>query len=158
MGIVAGKAVADRGRVDRSLDIGCFLIGVAGETERVRSGGDQLDARDIFVDPDLMAAQTAGRHGGMNRLAFVLVLVALKALGGVGVLLQRDGMNCCECAWRQQHGQPEADPKRYTKSRAALIKGRFAADALGKQSHGDSEGDVGPLSLSGTCCNIHLIE
>ena len=150
VGIVTGKAVADRGRVNGSLDVGCFLIGVTGETESIRSGRDQLDARDIFIDPDLMAAQTSGRHGGMNGLALVLVLVALKALGGIGVLLQRDGMNCCECAWTQQHGQLEADPKGYTKTGADVIKDRFAADALGKQSHGAPMEDVQPLSALGS--------
>jgi hypothetical protein len=38
-----------------------------------------------------MAAQAAGRHGGMNRLALVLVLVAFKALGGIGVLVSGTG-------------------------------------------------------------------
>jgi hypothetical protein len=34
-----------------------------------------------------MAAQTARGHGGMYRLTFGLILVALKAFGSVGVLV-----------------------------------------------------------------------
>jgi hypothetical protein len=67
--------------------------------------------------------------------------VALQTLGGVGVLVERNGMNGCECAWRKQHDDPDADPKWYTKTRADVIKGGFAeAGAFGKQSHGDSDG------------------
>ena len=57
------------------------------------SGGDELDAGDVFVDPDLVAAQAARGHGGMNRLALCFVLVALEAFGGGRVLIERDGMN-----------------------------------------------------------------
>jgi hypothetical protein len=70
--IVAGEAVANRGRMHRPLDVGRFLVGVAGDAKRGRSGGDQLDARDVFVDADLMAAQAAHGHGGMNGLALGL--------------------------------------------------------------------------------------
>jgi len=58
---------------------------MAGEANRGGRGGDQLDARDIFIDPDFMAGHAARLHGGMNGLSLGLVLVALEALGSVGL-------------------------------------------------------------------------
>jgi len=68
--IVAGKAVADRGRMHGALDVRRCFVGMAGETKRGRRCGDELDARDIFIDADFMAAQTAGGHCGVNGFAF----------------------------------------------------------------------------------------
>jgi hypothetical protein len=69
----------------------------------------------------------------MNGFALVLVLVALEALGGIRGFIERDGMNCSECARRQQQGQREANPKGYTNARPDVINDRFAeAGALGK--------------------------
>ena len=53
----------------------------------------ELDAGDIFIDADLMAAQAARRHRGVDRLALGLVFVAFQALFGGDVLIQRDRMN-----------------------------------------------------------------
>ena len=87
MRVVTLNAVAHCGRMNRSFERCCVLVGVAAEAERLRSRRDQLYARNIFVDPHLMAAQTARRDGGMDELAFRLILVALEALFRVDVLL-----------------------------------------------------------------------
>jgi len=60
---------------------------VTGNAKALRSRGDQLDASDIFVDPYLVARQTAHRHRGVNRLPLGFVLVTFQALGGVNVLV-----------------------------------------------------------------------
>src|SRR5215472_6437755 len=53
VGIVAIEAVANRGRMDGPLDVGGFLVRVTGNAKGGGGGADQLDAGDIFVDPDL---------------------------------------------------------------------------------------------------------
>jgi len=90
---MAREAVTNRWLMDVPLDLGRILIGVAGETEAEGGGGDELDARDVFADPNLMAAQAAHRDSGMDRLAFRFVVVAFQALGRVDVLIQRNGVN-----------------------------------------------------------------
>ena len=84
---MANQAIANRWGMHRPLYVGRLLIRMAREAKRRGRSGDQLDACDVFIDPDLMAAQTARGHGGMYRLAFGLILVALKAFGSVGVLV-----------------------------------------------------------------------
>ena len=64
--VVAGEAVANRRRMDCSLDLVGFFVGMAGDAKRIRRRGDQLDASDIFVDPDFVAAQAARAHRGVN--------------------------------------------------------------------------------------------
>lgn len=80
MRIVAVEAIANRRSMHRSLNVGGLLVCMAGNAQAGWSGGDQLDAGDIFVDADLMATQTSRAHGGMHRFALAGVLVALKAL------------------------------------------------------------------------------
>ena len=109
--IVAREAVANRGRMHRPLDVSRFLVRMAGDAKRSRRGGDQLDAGNVFIDPDLMAAQAAGGHGGMNGLAFRFVVVALQALGGIGVLVQRNRMNHGGGAHREQGDEGDENPR-----------------------------------------------
>jgi len=87
MRIVASQTVANRRRMDLSLDLRGVFVAVAREAELVRSGGDQLYARGVFVDPDFMATHAAHRDRGMDGLAFRLVLVAFEAFGSVDVLI-----------------------------------------------------------------------
>ena len=56
VGIVASEAVAHRGGMHGALDARSPLIVMAGEAKRKGRGGDQLDARNVFVYADLMAA------------------------------------------------------------------------------------------------------
>src|ERR1039458_3568912 len=53
VGIVAFEAVPDRRRSVETFYVGCFLVGMAGQTKSIGSGGDQLDAGDVLVDPNL---------------------------------------------------------------------------------------------------------
>src|ERR1035437_7927168 len=64
VGIVTGQAIANRWRVNVSLDLGCIFVAVAGKAELIRSGGDQLDAGSVFGDADFVTAQAAGGDGG----------------------------------------------------------------------------------------------
>ena len=64
--VVALEAIAHRRRMDRAFEVGGVLVGVAGEAKRVRGGGDQLHAGDIFVHPDFVAACATGRDGRVH--------------------------------------------------------------------------------------------
>ena len=78
---------------------------MAAEAERLRRRGGQLDPGDVVVDPDFVAAQAAGRDRRVNCFPFGLVFVALQALRGVDVLIQRNRMRLCKAgsaAMRQQ--------------------------------------------------------
>ena len=81
MRIVACQAVAHRGRMHRSFNIGRFLIRMTGKAKPIRSSGNQLHACDIFSDSDLMAGQAPHGDRGVNRFSLRLILVALKAFG-----------------------------------------------------------------------------
>ena len=84
MRVVTLEAIANCRRMDLAFEIGGIVIGMAGETERLRRAGDQLDARDIFIYADLVATGAAGGDGGMDELALRFVLVTLGTLlGGV---------------------------------------------------------------------------
>ena len=86
MRIMALQAIANRRGMNCPVKAGGVHIGVAGNAERLRSGGDQLYAGDVFINPDLVTARTSGGDGRVDVLAFCFVLVTLDAFGGVGVL------------------------------------------------------------------------
>ena len=104
---VAGQAILDCRRVDATLDLRHVLVGVTGEAEFIRDGRDQLHARDVFVNPDLVAAETAGGHRGVDRLSLCFVFVTFEALGGVDVRLERHRMYASDSRRRGggKHGQ-----------------------------------------------------
>ena len=54
--IVTLEAVSYCWDVNRTLDVGSVLIGVAGDAKSGRCGRDQLDAGDVFGDANLMTA------------------------------------------------------------------------------------------------------
>src|SRR5450755_808261 len=74
--IVTLQTVANRRRMNRTLEVGGIFVGVAGQAERDRGGGDQLYSRDVFVDANLVASGTAHGDRRMHRLAFGVVLMA----------------------------------------------------------------------------------
>ena len=55
MRVVALDAVANRWRMDRTLQRGSVFIGMAGDAERLRRGGRQLDTGNVFVDANFVA-------------------------------------------------------------------------------------------------------
>lgn len=87
MRVVTFDAVAYGGRMHGAFQRGRIFVGVAGDAQRLRSRSDELYASDVFVDPHFMAAQTARRDGGVDKLAFRLILVALEALGCIDVFI-----------------------------------------------------------------------
>lgn len=93
VGIVALDAIANRWRMDRALEVGSILVGVTSDTNRRRTGGDELDPRDIFIDANFMTAGAAHGNRRMNELAFGFVFVAFDTFGRVGVLVQRNRVN-----------------------------------------------------------------
>jgi hypothetical protein len=77
----------------------------------------------------------------MNVLAFRFVLVALQAFGGIGILVQRDGMNRREGARGQQRERHNPNPYGDTRLAAAGVGYRLAKpDAMRDQIHADSDG------------------
>ena len=87
MRIVALEAIANGRAVDLAFDFCGVLVGVAGNTERLGSGCDQLDASNVFIDPDLVTAGTARRNGRMHHRAFGFVFVTLKTFRAIDILL-----------------------------------------------------------------------
>ena len=94
--IVAVEAVANRRQMDLSFYLGSILVAVARQAELDWRGGDQLYVSNVTVGANLVAAQTAGRDGRVDELAFALVFVTLKALGAVGLRIERNGVNAAE--------------------------------------------------------------
>jgi len=93
MRIVTLDAVAHRRRMNRTLDAGEIFVGMAGDTQRLRGRSDQLDAGDVFVDANLVAACASHRDCGMDELPLSLVRVTLSAFGRVGILIERYRMD-----------------------------------------------------------------
>ena len=88
--IVARQAIAHSRRMHRSLDIRGLLVRMAGDAQRDRGRRDQFYPRHILVDPDLVAAQAASLHRRVHKLVLGLVVVALQALLGIRVFIQRN--------------------------------------------------------------------
>ena len=63
MRIVAGQAVSDRRLVHMSFYLGGIFVAVAGQAKLVGGGRRELNAGDVFGDPDLVAAEAARSHG-----------------------------------------------------------------------------------------------
>ena len=110
VGIVASETVANRRGMHRSLYVRCLLVCVAGKAKRGWGGGDELNAGDVFVDTDFVAACAACGHGGVNGLAFVFTFMALEALGRVGVLVEGDGVHGGAGAHGQQSEHDDKGP------------------------------------------------
>jgi len=86
------QAIPHSRRMDLALDLGCILVGMAGEAQGRGSGRDQLDVRNVFDGPNLVATIAAHRHGRMDRLALGLVFVASHASRRVGFGIERNWM------------------------------------------------------------------
>lgn len=93
MRVMALDAVPDCGRMYGSLQISGVFVGMAGNTNRRRTGGDQLYAGNVLANPDLVTARATHCDGGVNELAFGFVFVALDAFGRIRVLVQGNWMD-----------------------------------------------------------------
>lgn len=93
MRIVTLDTVSDGRRMDGAFQGRRVFIGVAGDAEGLRSGGDELDARDILVNPHFVAAHAAHGDGGVDKLPFGLILMAFQTLGGIDFRIEWDGVN-----------------------------------------------------------------
>src|SRR5579862_6238843 len=100
MRIVTLDAVAHRRRMYRPFERGSVFIRVTTQAERLGSRSDQLDAGHIFIDPNFVAGQAAGRDRRMDRFALRLILVALETLGRIDILFKRDRMLFGPCRRR----------------------------------------------------------
>lgn len=78
--VVALQAVTYRWLVYCPLDVGRIFVGVAGEAKIQRRGRGQLDARDVFVDPNLVTDIAPERDRGVDGFPFRLGVVAFQAL------------------------------------------------------------------------------
>lgn len=90
MWIVTGQAVTNRGLVNRTFELGRVFVAVAGQAKLVGGSGDQHHPGDVFVNPDFVTAQAPRGDGGVDRLTFAFVFVALQALRRIYILLERD--------------------------------------------------------------------
>ena len=121
MRTVAAQAIAHRGGVHRSFNVGCFFIRVAGDAQAIGGCGDQFDACDVFVDPHLVATQAACSHGGVDRFPLRLVVVTLQTLGRVNILVQRYWMHCGNGAGRKQCNYGDENPEGQALSTGARV-------------------------------------
>ena len=63
------------------MQAGGIHVGVAGDAQRLRSGGDQLYSGNVFSDPDFVATCATGRDRRMYVLTLGFIFVTLNALG-----------------------------------------------------------------------------
>ncbi len=84
----SGRAFQKAALIYQAIHFKRLTAGVAGDAERVGRSGDQLYPGYIFSVPDLVAAQTAHRDGGMDKLAFCLVFVTGNAGRGIGLRIE----------------------------------------------------------------------
>ncbi len=111
MRIVAGQAIAHSGLVDRALDLGRILVCVTSQAELVRNGCGQLNASDIFINANFVAAQATSRDRRVNCLSFALVLVALQALRRVDIFVERNRMRLGR-RWKNRNRQNVRDQEK----------------------------------------------
>src|SRR5580692_2260186 len=83
MRIVALHAVTHSRRMNRTFYVGGILVGVAGQTEGMGRGRNQLYASDIFCGANLVATGAAHGDRGMHRLPLSLIFMAREAGGGI---------------------------------------------------------------------------
>lgn len=105
--IVALDAIAHRWRMHGPFQGARVFFRVATEAERLRRGSDELDARDVLVHAHFVAAQTSRRYRRMHRFTLGFVFMTLEALGGIDILVERDGVlfrkaRHCECQKNEQ--------------------------------------------------------
>ena len=93
--VVAFDAITNRRRMNLSVDGGGILVGVAGNTQRLRGGGEQLHAGCIFVCAYLVTAHATHGNRRVDRLAFGFVFVTLNARSGISFGVERDGVQRC---------------------------------------------------------------
>ena len=92
MRIVALHAVTHSRRMNRTFHVGGILVGVAGQTEGMGRGRNQLYASDIFRGANLVATGAAHGDRGMHRLPLSLIFMAREAGGGIRLRIKRDRM------------------------------------------------------------------
>ena len=90
-----------------ALNLAGILIRMTRQAKLVRNGCDQLYAGDIFRDPNFMTGETAHRHRGVDRFAFAFFFMALGALAGVRLRVERNGMNARRGLGNYEHQQHE---------------------------------------------------
>lgn len=104
---MTGKTIAHRRWVYGALHVRCFQVGMAGQADRRRRRGNQLDARDVLIDANLMTAKAAHRYRRMNRFSFGAIFVALETFRGIDIFVQRDRVNGRSCAEDTQREQTQ---------------------------------------------------
>src|SRR5579862_355938 len=92
---------------------------MATEAQSLRSRSCQLDARHVFIDAHFVATQASRCDRRVNRLALGLIFVALEALRGIDVFIERnrvlfgEGRHCPdheqECEPAEEYGEGLTD-------------------------------------------------
>lgn len=114
MRIVTLDTIAYGRAVHRTLNALSIFVGVAGQAQAGTRGRDELDPRDVFVHADLMTTGAAHCDGRVNGLALTFFRVTFQALGGIGDLVERDGVRSGENrnGTHKNHEQQLEKPRR----------------------------------------------
>jgi len=158
MRFVASQALANRRLVHVPLDLGGVLVAMAIQADFVGDNRDEFHAGDVPVDPDFMAAQTAYGNCGVDRLAFRFVLVALEALGAVGLRIEPNGMNGGVGAGNQKRDHRNQNPTNSSDQPVSLAcDWLLKPDATREKSHTASKGWMcTKITVSQkNCCELH---
>jgi hypothetical protein len=123
--VVALEAISRRRWVNLTFDVGGIFVGVAGKTQSVGSGRDQLDVGYISNGADLVAAGATHRDGGVHRLAFGLIFVTGQASGRIGFRIQRHWMLGRRCAARKADGHDKTGERSKEKEMRWIIESSF---------------------------------
>ena len=112
--VVALDAIAHRRRMDLALQVGSIVVGMAGQAQRLRRRGDQLDACHIFIHPDFVTTRAAHRNRGMGELTFGFVCVTLGALLWGSVFVERHRMDAGKSKARAGKNDPPHKKPHYS--------------------------------------------
>jgi hypothetical protein len=107
--IVTGETIAHRRRMNPSFYLGRVFVGVTLQAQLDGCSCDQLDVRDVTVGANLMATQTPSRNRRVHRFSLGLVFVALQALCGICLGVERDRMDGGRCPRTRQQDKKRGD-------------------------------------------------
>ena len=90
---MALDAIADGRRMNCPLEGGRVHVGMTRDAQRLGGCRGELNAGDVFVNPDFVTARTTHRNGGVNEFALGFVLVTLDTGCRIGVWFERYRMD-----------------------------------------------------------------
>jgi hypothetical protein len=95
MRIVAFQAIANRGKVDTSLDFIGIFVTMALDAKFDRRYSFEIDASNVVVCTDLVATQAAGCDCRVDSFPLLFIFMTFQTLAPIDVLFEVDGMLPC---------------------------------------------------------------